>query len=446
MKKPNVLSFIVAILIALFCNSSQAQSILSTNPTTCHGSDGTIMISGLVAGGSYQVSYTDDGTPVGPLSFTANSSGQILISGLNAGFYADITLDLGGTISNLNTGVILSNPIYVPTFNSTPPFCAGTTAPVLPTTSNNGLTGTWSPAIVDNQNSGTYTFTPTAGQCAANRTLLIIVNPRVTPTFSFGTSLVICGSGAVPALPNTSTNGITGTWSPSIVDNQNSGTYTFTPNAGQCANPTTFTVTVNPNITPAFSFGTSATICSGGSVPALPTTSTNNITGTWSPSVVDNQNSGTYTFTPNAGQCAITTTFTMTVNPNITPTFSFSTSLSICAGTAAPVLPTTSNNGVTGTWNPAVADNQNSGNYTFTPAAGQCAVPVTVTITVIPKPTPVFPFGTSLTICAGGVVPVLPTTSTDGIAGTWNPSVADNQNSGTYTFTPNAGQCANPTT
>ncbi|MBS1575399.1 MAG: hypothetical protein JST09_08870, partial [Bacteroidetes bacterium] len=88
MKKPNVLSFIVAILIALFCNSSQAQSILSTNPTTCHGSDGTIMISGLVAGGSYQVSYTDDGTPVGPLSFTANSSGQILISGLNAGFYA----------------------------------------------------------------------------------------------------------------------------------------------------------------------------------------------------------------------------------------------------------------------------------------------------------------------------------------------------------------------
>ena len=28
------------------------------------------------------------------------------------------------------------------------------------------------------------------------------------------------------------------------VDNQNSGTYTFTPTAGLCALPTTFTVTV----------------------------------------------------------------------------------------------------------------------------------------------------------------------------------------------------------
>jgi gliding motility-associated-like protein len=404
------------------------------------------MISGLTANAPYQVSYTDDGVPVGPIGFTANGSGQITITGLNAGLYSNIVLDDGSTVTDLNTGVILSNPIYIPTFPSVPPFCAGTTAPVLPTTSNNGLTGTWTPAVVDNQNSGTYTFTPTGGQCGVNTSILITVNPRITPTFTFGTSLVICGSGSVPTLATTSTNSITGTWNPSVVDNQHSGTYTFTPNAGQCANGTTFTVTVNPNITPTFSFGTSSTICAGGTVPTLPATSGNGITGTWSPSTVDNQNTGTYTFTPNAGQCATTTTFTQTVNPNVTPVFSFATTLSICAGSAAPVLPGTSSNGITGTWNPATASNQNSGSYTFTPTAGQCAVPFTVNITVMPKPTPSFPFGSSLSICAGGVVPVLPTTSTDGFAGTWNPSVVDNQNSGTYTFIPSVGQCANNAT
>jgi hypothetical protein len=34
-------------------------------------------------------------------------------------------------------------------------------------------------------------------------------------------------------------------------------------------------------------------ICSGGTVPALPTSSSNSITGTWSPAIVDNAKSGT---------------------------------------------------------------------------------------------------------------------------------------------------------
>ena len=445
MKKPKVVSFIAVIFIALLCNCAQAQSLLSTNPTTCGGSDGTIQISGLTAGVTYQVSYTDDGAAVGPTAFTANGSGQILLTGLNAGLYSNIVLDNSGTITNLNQGVILSNPIYIPTFTPIPPFCAGTAAPVLQTISNNGLTGTWNPAIIDNQNSGSYTFTPTGGQCGVTTTILVMVTPRVTPIFSFGTSLVICGTGAVPVLPTTSTNLITGTWSPSVVDDQNSGTYTFTPTSGQCTNPTTFTVTVNPNITPTFSFGTSSTICAGGAVPTLPTTSANTITGTWSPSVVDNQNSGTYTFTPNGGQCATSTTFTLTVNPNLTPVFSFGTSLSICTSGSVPVLPTTSDNGITGTWSPAVVSTQASGTYTFT-SATPCVAPYIYTVTVNPIITPTFSFGTFQSVCIGSVPPVLPPTSTDGITGTWSPSAVDNQANGTYTFTPSAGQCAIATT
>jgi len=426
--------------------SIQSPNISSNNPTSCNGTEGSVTINGLIPGVSYSISYTDDGNAVGPVVIVANAAGQVVVGGLNAGVYAGFSVTANGCTTQLFSGVILSNPIIVPSFTAIPPFCAGTTAPTLPATSNNGLTGTWNPAIVSNTASGSYTFTPTAGQCGLPVTINVTVTPRTTPTFSFGTALSICNGGTVPALPNTSTNGVAGTWSPATVSNTASGTYTFTPNPGVCANPATFTVTVNPNITPTFSFGTSLSICSGATVPNLPTTSTNSITGTWSPSTVSNTSSGTYTLKPTAGQCATATSFTVTVTPNVTPTFSFGTSLNICSGGTVPTLPTTSTNAVTGTWSPSTVSNTASGTYTFTPTAGQCALPVTFTVTVAPNITPTFSFGTSLSICAGGTVPALPTTSTNSITGTWSPSTVDNQNSGTYTFTPTAGQCALPAT
>ncbi|MEY3501073.1 MAG: hypothetical protein RL308_2745, partial [Bacteroidota bacterium] len=91
-------------------------------------------------------------------------------------------------------------------------------------------------------------------------------------------------------------------------------TYTFTPTVGQCATTTTLTITVNPSITPTFT--TVSPICSGGSLSALPTTSNNSIKGTWSPAL-DNTTTRTYTFTPNVGQCATTTTLTVTVKSGI---------------------------------------------------------------------------------------------------------------------------------
>ncbi len=422
--------------------SIQSPALASTNPITCNGTEGSITISGLVAGVSYGISYSDDGVLVGPLNLVANGSGQVILSGLDAGVYSEFVIETNGCTTELNTGLILSDPVFTPKFNKIAPFCAGSTPPSLPTTSNNGISGTWSPSVIDNQASGSYTFTPTPGQCGLSATINVTVIPNITPTFTFGTSMVICGSGTVPLLPNTSGNGINGTWSPAVVDDQNSGTYTFTPSPGQCATTATFSVTVNPNITPTFSFGTSLTICAGEAVPSLPATSINGITGSWSPATVDNQNSGTYTFTPAAEQCATTTTFTVTVNPIVTPVFSFGPSLTICAGGPVPVLATTSDNGINGSWSPAVVDDQTSGVYTFTPTAGQCATTTTFTVTVNPNITPTFTFGTSMVICGGGSVPSLPATSGNGITGTWSPATVDDQASATYTFTPSPGQCA----
>jgi hypothetical protein len=442
----------VAVLMLLchryaIANAAPPPDLLnSTNPATCGGSEGTITFNGLTPNASYQVTYTQDGAVRGPVTIVATAAGQLTITGLSKGLYTNFVFDENGTINQVFTGVVLTDPIFVPSFSSIPPFCEGTTPPVLPNVSNNGITGTWSPAVVSNVATGSYTFTPSVNTCALPVTITVTVTPRVTPLFAFGTSMVICENQPVPVLPNTSLNGINGTWSPAVVDPDNSGTYVFTPSTPGCVRGTTFTLTVNPNITPSFSFGTSNTICAGQTVPTLPTTSDNGITGTWSPAVVDNQTSGTYTFTPDPGQCAPSVSYTQTVNPIVPPVFSFGSSMTICAGDAVPALPTTSDNGITGTWDPAVVSNTTSGVYTFTSSSDPCAPPVTFTVTVNPIVTPAFSFGSSGNICAGKTVPTLPTTSDNGITGTWSPAVVDDQLSGTYTFTPDPGQCAQPFT
>jgi hypothetical protein len=338
-----------------------------------------------------------------------------------------------GQCATTTTLTITITPNVTPTFAAVGPYCSGATIPALPTTSSNGITGTWSPAI-SNTTTTTYTFTPTAGQCATIATLTITITPNVTPTFAAVGPY--CNGASVPALPTTSSNGITGTWSPAI-SNTTTTTYTFTPTAGQCATTTTLTITITPNVIPTFA--AVGPYCSGATVPALATTSSNGITGTWSPAI-SNTATTTYTFTPTAGQCATATTLTITITPNVTPTFAAVGPY--CSGASIPALPTTSSNGITGMWSPTIS-NTTTTTYTFTLAAGQCATTATLTITITPNVTPTFaavdPY------CSGASVPALPTTSTNGITGTWSPAIS-NTTTTTYTFTPTAGQCATAAT
>ena len=161
----------------------------------------------------------------------------------------------------------------------------------------------------------TYTACDGTQVIKSENVLLHLLTP-VTPTFTQIQPL--CQGVTAPILPTTSTNtpGITGVWSPATIDTSVTGTvtYTFTPTAGQCAEPTTMNVTVTNSITPIFT--TPAPICSGTPAPVLPTSSSNvpPITGVWSPATVSNTASGTYTFTPDPGQCAVSTTLDVTVN------------------------------------------------------------------------------------------------------------------------------------
>lgn len=322
-----------------------------------------------------------------------------------------------------------------PTFATVAPFCAGTTAPTLSTTSTNAIAGTWSPSVISNSSSGTYTFTPTAGQCASSISVSVTVNQPTTPTFTIATS--ICSGATAPVLSTTSNNSITGTWSPATVDNTTTGTYTFTPAGGQCASTTTATVNIlTSTITPSFTLPSS--ICSGTTAPVLSTVSDNSVTGTWSPTTVSNTTSGTYVFTPISGSCATTYSASVTVTPTTTPTF---TAIApICSGAIAPVLVSTSLESITGTWSPSTVSNTATGTYTFTPTSGTCVLTTTVDVTVTPNVTPTFSFET--TLCEGETAPTLPSSSLESVTGTWSPATVSNTQSGVYIFTPTSGVCA----
>jgi len=231
-----------------------------------------------------------------------------------------------GAVSTTTVNIVLP----VPTFNPAPPICAGGTSAPLPTTSLNGITGTWSPAI-NNTVTTIYNFTPNAGQCATTTTMTIQVG-TVAPVFT--QVAPICTGATLAALPTTSTNGVVGTWSPAL-NNTATTTYTFTPSSGTCSSIATMTITVNPlSITPIFLDVTP--ICNGGTLLPLPTTSQNGVTGTWSPAL-NNLATTTYTFTPTSGQCALTATKSIIVNPVLGVTVNSPT---VCSGTSAIVTAT----------------------------------------------------------------------------------------------------------
>ncbi|MBC7607818.1 MAG: T9SS type B sorting domain-containing protein [Burkholderiales bacterium] len=337
-----------------------------------------------------------------------------------------------GQCSNSVGLTIIVDPKTTPSFNSVPAVCSGVVLSPLPTTSINGITGTWTPAF-NNAVTTLYTFTPASGQCANATQLTVVVNPMVTPTFSSVSA--ICAGQILAPLPTSSSNGIVGIWSPAL-NNTATTTYNFAPLAGQCATATNLTINVY-NIGTLPTFSAIVPICAGGFLSALPTTSINGITGTWSPQL-NNMVTTTYTFAANTVQCATPTTLVITVNPaTIIPTFN--PIASICSGASLPPLPTISTNGIAGVWTPAL-NNLTTTTYDFTPTLGQCATNAFLTVEVNGNTIPNFP--TALVLCNGVTAPVLNPISGNGVSGTWQPAIIDNTANGIYVFTPNAGQCA----
>jgi RHS repeat-associated protein len=285
-------------------------------------------------------------------------------------------------LPSVNSTNFTVGDVGAPIFSPIGPICEGSTI-ILPTTSLNGFSGSWSPAF-NNIETTTYTFTPNTGQNATDALMTIIVNSNIIPLFS-PVAPINVGNSLTP-LPTTSNNGITGIWSPAL-DNTQTTTYTFNPDAGICATVTTLTINVYDSsfIVPAFT--PVAPICVDTVLNELPTTSNNDIVGTWSPDL-DSTVTTTYTFTPDTGQNAVSTVLTIVVTTLTEPTFAAVPAIAYGATMNPNILPATSINGFTGSWSPAL-NNTSTTTYVFTPNAGGCVSTKSLTIEVQQPPSTV---------------------------------------------------------
>ena len=292
--------------------------------------------------------------------------------------------------------------------NANPPVTIGAIGNVL-TYTVNGLSGG------DNV---TITVTPTGTGCFAPSTKTCVATACTPATASISYATPFCSAvttaqavtltgtgtftgGIFSSTAGLSINTTTGAITPST---STPGLYTVTytiPASGGCPAVTaTTTVVITTLLTPAFN--SIAPICNGGSLSALPTVSTNGVTGTWSPAL-DNTTTTVYTFTPTAGQCASTTTLTITVNPLPVPVVSGPTPVCQTVNNNNSVYSTANVAGHTYTWTVTggtIVTGQGTNSITVnwtTVGAGTVSVTETITatgcnaadiktVTVNPKP------------------------------------------------------------
>ena len=172
-------------------------------------------------------------------------------------FYAQDSLC---TASNSRTaGMVVVYPSFTPVFEIDTTICKGSVPPVLPATSLNGVTGTWSPAVVSSYASGYYVFTPNSGnylECNIPVTLFIEVidTPVAVITNLTGTSTLSC---LTPSIQLAASGGTLYSWNNNWSNNAsitvtNPGAYTIlVTDINGCISEATVNINGSTNTPPA---------------------------------------------------------------------------------------------------------------------------------------------------------------------------------------------------
>jgi gliding motility-associated-like protein len=115
--------------------------------------------------------------------------------------------------ATLNVSIVNAISPTFPTIADS--YCQNTTAPLLPTTSNEAVNGIWSPASINTATDGRtlYTFTPAAGQCGKSSQIAITINPL--PVLNMGPDLTIAPGASTTMNPSVTGNIVSYQWSPS---------------------------------------------------------------------------------------------------------------------------------------------------------------------------------------------------------------------------------------
>lgn len=215
-----------------------------------------VTVSGLpngVAGAYNAGTFTISGTPTETGTFnytvsTVSACGSASLTGtIIVNPNVTLVLSTGDDTQTLCVDTAITTIVYQSANGATGISVTGLPAGVTGTLAGDLLTISGTPTVTGTFN---YTVTTIGGCSSASLSGTIVVNALTTPTFGFGTSITLCPGSTPPSLPTSSSTGITGTWSPSTISTSVSDVYTFTPDANQCATPTTLTVTLES----AFSF------------------------------------------------------------------------------------------------------------------------------------------------------------------------------------------------
>ncbi|RZJ73602.1 Calx-beta domain-containing protein [Flavobacterium sp.] len=425
--------------ITVTVNPTPATPTISASGATtfCQGGN-VVLTSSATTGNTWSNGATTQ-------SITVSTAGTYTVSVSNSGCGSAISAGTTVTVNPIPTTPTISA-------SGATTFCQGGNV-VLTSSATTG--NTWSNGATTQSitvsTSGTYTVAVTSSGCgsAISAGTTVTVNPiPATPTISASGATTFCQGGNV-VLTSSATTG--NTWSngqaTQSITVSDSGTYSVSVSNSGCSSATSAStlVTVNPiPATPTISASGATTFCQGGNVVLTSSATTGN---TWSNGATTQSitvsTAGTYTVSVSNSGCgsAISAGTTVTVNNPTTP--NFVTALTFCAGSSAPSLATTSQNGISGTWNPSTINNSTGGTYTFTPNANQCATSVTLTTTVIPLPaTPTISTSGATTFCQGGNVVL---TSSAATGNTWSNGQTTQSitvsDAGNYSVVVNNGGC-----
>lgn len=370
-------------------------TVSSTNPTACGATDGSLTLSGLLSNENYNVSF-NGGAPV---SLTSNANGEIEISNLTEGSYADIIVDVGACAATQNGPFVLSDPTSpVVDAGADQSVCEGDQITLTAGNPNSAVIS-WDQGVQDGQpfnppvGTTTYTVSATMDGCTTTDDVNITVNPNPIASVT-STDVTVCGAtdGSVTLsglIPNgvyvISVNG----GAPQNLNADGAGNIIFTGLAGGNYSydlATTAGCLQNLNASVSNLNGPEINLVSledescfnvnDGEIELDISAGTPPFTYDWSPSGGNNPNAsnlspGEYTFTvTDAAGCVATQTFTISgANELIVET---ETENTFCATQSGFINLTVSGGagGYSFEWNPNVsnsssADNLDAGNYNF---------------------------------------------------------------------------------
>jgi len=246
-------------------------------------------------------------------------------------------------------------------------------------------------------NEGVYMVTVTNDNgCTQTSSVSVNVTDEIIPTFDFPTSY--CLNSQPEQLPLTSTNGVNGTWNPSVIDATVIGeeTYTFTPESSSCAETVDIIITITPLPTVIISSATTM-LCEGetlilnaeGAVN-YEWTDPNGIMTSGESLIIPNSstmNTGIYNVIgTDSNGCIDEDNIEIIVMGKVDPEFTIQDTF--CLNDEMLVLPTLSGNGIEGIWNPNIISTAAVGttNYLFTPNTDECANTYSFAVTVLATP------------------------------------------------------------